>query len=134
MKKSKDNITLCNMPKTSAYETFGLYDNYHSADIKKRYFELIRQYSPEHNPEKFMKIREAYEELLNPLHYLNNNTISLPVYKEKILSKIAEIKSKTIIINKENSSKSIFETPFDTQHELKTILKPLKIEMENGTR
>jgi hypothetical protein len=131
------------MPKTSAYETFGLYDNYHSADIKKRYFELIRQYSPEHNPEKFMKIREAYEELLNPLHYLNNNTISLPVYKEKILSKIAEIKSKTIIINKENSSKSeinfdilktIFETPFDTQHELKTILKPLKIEMENGTR
>jgi len=31
------------------------------ATIRRRYLELIKQFSPEHHPEKFSKIREAYE-------------------------------------------------------------------------
>jgi|SRR4051812_5058857 curved DNA-binding protein CbpA len=31
--------------------------------IRKRYLELVRQYTPEHNPEKFAAVRAAYEKL-----------------------------------------------------------------------
>jgi curved DNA-binding protein CbpA len=31
--------------------------------IRRRYLELVRQYSPEHHPEKFAAIRAAYERL-----------------------------------------------------------------------
>src|SRR5689334_19966931 len=31
--------------------------------IRRRYLELVRQFSPEHHPEKFASIRAAYESL-----------------------------------------------------------------------
>lgn len=31
--------------------------------IRKRYLELVRQFTPEHHPEKFAQIRAAYEKL-----------------------------------------------------------------------
>jgi curved DNA-binding protein CbpA len=31
--------------------------------IRRRYLELVRQYSPEHHPERFAAIRAAYESL-----------------------------------------------------------------------
>lgn len=31
--------------------------------IRRRYLELVRQYSPEHHPERFAAIRAAYERL-----------------------------------------------------------------------
>lgn len=31
--------------------------------IRRRYLELVRQFSPEHHPEKFVAIRAAYERL-----------------------------------------------------------------------
>ena len=31
--------------------------------IRKRYLELVRQFSPEHHPDKFAAIRSAYESL-----------------------------------------------------------------------
>ena len=31
--------------------------------IRRRYLELVRQYSPEHHPERFAAIRAAYEQL-----------------------------------------------------------------------
>jgi curved DNA-binding protein CbpA len=31
--------------------------------IRRRYLELVRQYTPEHHPERFAAIRQAYENL-----------------------------------------------------------------------
>ena len=31
--------------------------------IRRRYLELVRQFSPEHHPEKFAAVRQAYESL-----------------------------------------------------------------------
>ena len=31
--------------------------------IRRRYLELVRQFSPEHHPEKFAAVRAAYERL-----------------------------------------------------------------------
>src|SRR5579862_5090896 len=34
--------------------------------VKKAYFRLVRQFSPETHPDEFRRIREAYEVLSNP--------------------------------------------------------------------
>jgi curved DNA-binding protein CbpA len=45
------------------YEVLGLSDDADDAAIRSRYLELVRQYSPEHHPERFAAVRAAYESL-----------------------------------------------------------------------
>lgn len=47
------------------YRVLGVSRGAGQNEIKKAYFKLIRQYSPEKNPEQFREIREAYECLKN---------------------------------------------------------------------
>lgn len=47
------------------YKILGLEPGASQPEIKKAYFKLIRQHSPESDPEQFQKIREAYERLKN---------------------------------------------------------------------
>lgn len=54
------------------YAVLGLSPDSDDAHIRRRYLELVRQFSPEQAPEKFSTIREAYDSLkdLNTrLHY-----------------------------------------------------------------
>ena len=54
------------------YMVLGLPPDCDDEAIRRRYLELVRQYSPEHHPAKFAAIRAAYESLrdLNTrLHY-----------------------------------------------------------------
>ncbi|MEK7830314.1 MAG: DnaJ domain-containing protein [Acidobacteriota bacterium] len=45
------------------YKTLGIERDATEAEIKQAYFGLIRQHSPEHDPEGFKRIRAAYEKL-----------------------------------------------------------------------
>lgn len=45
------------------YEVLGLPEGAGQKEIKRAYFKLVRQYSPEKDPERFQQIREAYERL-----------------------------------------------------------------------
>jgi len=45
------------------YVVLGLERRATPAEIKRAYFELVRQYSPETNPEAFKQVRSAYEKL-----------------------------------------------------------------------
>lgn len=45
------------------YAVLGLERRATSGEIKRAYFDLVRQYSPEINPEAFKQIRAAYEKL-----------------------------------------------------------------------
>ena len=45
------------------YAVLGLPDDSDDETIRRRYLELVRQFSPEHHPEKFSAIRAAYEQL-----------------------------------------------------------------------
>ena len=47
------------------YDILGLEPGASQAEIKRAYFKMVRQYSPEADPEQFQKIREAYEQLKN---------------------------------------------------------------------
>ena len=50
---------------TTYYKTLGVEPGASQTEIKKAYFKLIRQHSPESDPEQFQKIRAAYERLRN---------------------------------------------------------------------
>ncbi len=45
------------------YKVLGLPADCDDAAIRKRYLELVKQFTPEHHPEKFAAIRTAYESL-----------------------------------------------------------------------
>ena len=48
------------------YHTLGLDRRATEAEIKRAYFQLVRQFPPEQAPEKFQEIRGAYELLRDP--------------------------------------------------------------------
>src|SRR3954454_7127114 len=45
------------------YAVLGLPTDSDDETIRRRYLELVRQFSPEHHPERFAAIRAAYESL-----------------------------------------------------------------------
>jgi len=45
------------------YAVLGLPADSDDETIRRRYLELVRQFSPEHHPEKFAAVRQAYESL-----------------------------------------------------------------------
>ena len=45
------------------YEILGVKPEADDAEIRARYLDLIKQYTPEHHPQKFAAIRDAYEKL-----------------------------------------------------------------------
>ena len=45
------------------YAVLGLPPDSDDEAIRRRYLELVRQFSPEHHPEKFAAVRAAYEQL-----------------------------------------------------------------------
>jgi len=48
---------------TDPYAVLGLAPDAADETIRRRYLELVRQFSPEHHPERFAAIRSAYESL-----------------------------------------------------------------------
>jgi curved DNA-binding protein CbpA len=48
---------------TDAYDVLGLPADSDDEAIRRRYLELVRQFSPERHPERFAVIRKAYESL-----------------------------------------------------------------------
>src|ERR1017187_9998992 len=48
---------------TDPYAVLGLPTDSDDETIRRRYLELVKQFSPEHHPEKFAAIRQAYESL-----------------------------------------------------------------------
>jgi curved DNA-binding protein CbpA len=48
---------------TDPHAVLGLPPESDDETIRRRYLELVRQYSPEHHPERFAAIRAAYESL-----------------------------------------------------------------------
>lgn len=45
------------------FEILGIDKNASSGDVKKAYFQMVKQFRPEHHAEKFKQIRQAYDRL-----------------------------------------------------------------------
>jgi DnaJ-domain-containing protein 1 len=49
------------------YEVLGIDPACGDAEIRRRYLELVRQFPPDQHPERFAAVREAYEQLRDPV-------------------------------------------------------------------
>lgn len=49
------------------FQVLGVSRDAGEAEVRARYLELVKQYPPEREPEKFREIREAYETAKDPL-------------------------------------------------------------------
>ncbi|MDR2345902.1 MAG: DnaJ domain-containing protein [Planctomycetaceae bacterium] len=59
------------------YHTLGISPGSSKAEIRNRYLELVRKFPPEKNPEKFVKIQEAYDNLKDPIGIMYEMLLSL---------------------------------------------------------
>jgi curved DNA-binding protein CbpA len=59
------------------YEIMGLARDADEAEIRRRYLELVREFSPDRAPERFATIREAYDEVRDPLRRLEAQLFSI---------------------------------------------------------
>lgn len=59
------------------YEILGVSRGSSEADIRRRYLELVRQYPPDRDPERFTEIHQAYEKLRDPVVRLESNLFDL---------------------------------------------------------
>jgi curved DNA-binding protein CbpA len=48
---------------TDPYAVLGLPADSDDETIRRRYLQLVREFSPEHHPERFAAVRQAYESL-----------------------------------------------------------------------
>ena len=55
---------------SDSYTILGLESNCDEDAIRHRYLELVRQHSPERDPQRFVEIRQAYEQLRDPIERL----------------------------------------------------------------
>lgn len=60
---SSDGIS---KPVRDPYNVLGLARQASETEIKRAYFQMVRQFPPEREPEKFREIRTAYEQLRDP--------------------------------------------------------------------
>jgi DnaJ-domain-containing protein 1 len=61
---------------TDPYEVMGLARNADPEAVRRRYLELVRQHTPEREPQRFAAIREAYDQLRDPVINLENRLFS----------------------------------------------------------
>jgi curved DNA-binding protein CbpA len=59
----KPSTRQANLNSADPYAVLGLERRAALSEVRRAYFELVRQYSPESNPEAFKLIRAAYEKL-----------------------------------------------------------------------
>ena len=59
------------------HETLGLPTGADEAQIRSRYLQLVKEFPPDRDPERFAAIRAAYDELRNPAALLEKQLLSL---------------------------------------------------------
>lgn len=111
-------------PKQSSYEILGIDLNANNAGIRKRYFELVRKYPPEKSPDEFMKIRQAYDDIIK----MEYNTKDFILYKQPVeyFNQLREKQSEKNTYKKDILTE-VFEVPFSVATELKQLITPLEI-------
>ena len=74
------------------YEVLGINDQADKAQIKRAYFRLLREHSPEKDPEGFARIREAYERLTNGKEDSAGPDLPIPnhPYAEKFVKQVEQ--------------------------------------------
>ncbi len=76
------------------YEQLGLSRGADDAMIRKRYLELVRQYSPDQAPERFAEIHAAYDALRDPAKRVEDRVLDLHLKAYSLESITAQLQER----------------------------------------
>jgi len=76
------------------YEQLGLPPGADDATIRKRYLELVRQYSPDQAPERFAEIHAAYDALRDPAKRVEARVLDLHLKAHSLESITAQLQER----------------------------------------
>jgi len=110
--------------KQSAYEILNVAIGADKKEIRRAYKTLVREFTPEKHPDKFSKIREAYEYLAQTETAFPPT--QFPLYKDFVKKMKIEKEEKTETLPLEASLEilnQVFETPFNTVFELNSLFE-----------
>lgn len=111
----------------SPYEILGIEATATEREAKRRYQQLIREFTPEHSPEKFAAIREAYETIKNA--GLGSQD-KFPIYRKPLDWLAAQQgggqPAAATASLMHDAFAQVFETPFNTTAELKNLLRKVR--------
>jgi len=102
----------------SAYEILDLDASANQDCIKKNYLEKVRAFPPEKNPDIFIKIRKAYDDLKK--YDIDSNFV---FYQDYLQKSSENQQNKEVEPNKIELLKKYFEVPFNINYEIKSLLK-----------
>ena len=73
------------------FDVLGVDEAASDADVKKAYFQMVRQFTPEKHAEQFKQIREAYDLLKDPSHRLEAEVFSFAKPSSEPVAEAAEV-------------------------------------------
>ena len=76
------------------YEQLGLSPDADDATIRRRYLELVRQYSPDQAPERFAEIHAAYDALRDPAKRVEARVLDLQMKAYSLESITAQLQER----------------------------------------
>jgi DnaJ-domain-containing protein 1 len=76
------------------YEQLGLPPDSDDATIRRRYLELVRQYSPDQAPERFAEIHAAYDALRDPAKRVEARVLDLQMKAYSLESITAQLQER----------------------------------------
>jgi curved DNA-binding protein CbpA len=76
------------------YEQLGLSPGADDATIRKRYLELVRQFSPDQAPERFAEIHAAYDTLRDPAKRIEARVLDLDSKAHSLESITAQLQER----------------------------------------
>ena len=76
------------------YEQLGVSPGADDAMIRKRYLELVRQYSPDQAPERFAEIHAAYDALRDPAKRVEARVLDLDSKAHSLESITAQLQER----------------------------------------
>ncbi len=79
------------------YAVLGLDPQADVAGIRKRYLELVRQFTPEREPARFTEIHAAYEALKNPVERMKNLLLRHPQTKGNVGEVLVEFRQRHVL-------------------------------------
>lgn len=98
------------------FDVLGLSENASQGDVKKAYFNLVKQFSPEKHGEQFKEIREAYDLLKDPAKRLELEVFQFTRPPQKISKKAtmpcAEIKKELFLQWLKETQIDLYKTDF----------------------
>ncbi len=86
------------MPTTTndAWSVLGLEPSVSDQAIRQRYLQLVREFSPEHAPQRFTEIRKAYDELRDPIERVRKRLFTAS-HSEQLDGLIAEYRQQASV-------------------------------------